>query len=338
MPVFGDTARFGPYEIRGSLGRGAMGQVYRAWDPRLRRDVALKVLHERAHDDGERVRRLIEEARAASSLNHPNIVTVFDVNVDHGTPYIVSELIDGDSLRDEIRRGPMPVTRLLDLGAQIADGLADAHAAGIVHRDLKPENITITRTGRAKILDFGLARASGFQVPAPTDATALDGTLTEPALLAGTIPYMSPEQARGLPTDFRSDQFSFGLILYEMATGHAPFRRDTAAAMLDAIVNEEAPRSSAQNTQLPVMFWWIVERCLAKDPAQRYAATADLHRDLRTLRDRWPETIVRGVVGTAASAAPRSYRAALALLIAALAALGLLSWRLASAVPPVDLS
>ncbi len=338
MPVFGDTARFGPYEIRGSLGRGAMGQVYHAWDPRLRRDVALKVLHERADDDGERVRRLIEEARAASGLNHPNIVTVFDVNVDHGTPYIVSELIDGESLREEIRRGAMPVKRLLDLGAQIADGLADAHAAGIVHRDLKPENITVTRTGRAKILDFGLARTSGFQVPAPTDISVVDGTLTEPALLAGTIPYMSPEQARGLPTDFRSDQFSFGLILYEMATGHTLFRRDTAAAMLDAIVNEETPRLPIQNAQLPPMFWWIVERCLAKAPAERYAATADLHRDLRTLRDRWPEIIAPGATGTRGRSAPRSYRAAVVLLMLALAALGLLSWRLASDVPPVDLS
>src|SRR3954468_21212899 len=314
MPVPGDTARFGPYKIRGSMGRGAMGQVYRAWDPRLRRDVALKVLHERADDDGERMRRLIEEARAASGLNHPNIVTVFDVNVDHGTPYIVSELIDGESLREEIRRGALPIKRLLDLSAQIADGLADAHAAGIVHRDLKPENITVTRTGRVKILDFGLARSSGFQVPAPTDISTVEGTLTEPGLLAGTIPYMSPEQARGLPTDFRSDQFSVGLILYEMATGQTPFRRDTAAGMLDAIVSEKAPPPSNQSAQLPPMFWWIVERCLAKDPAQRYAATADLYRDLRTLRDRWPETIVRGVVGTAASAAPRSYRAALALL------------------------
>src|SRR3954466_12457464 len=155
MPVLGDTARFGPYEIRGSMGRGAMGQVYRAWDPRLRRDVALKVLHERADGDGARVRRLIDEARAASGLKHPNIVTVFDVNVDHGTPYIVSELIDGESLREEIRRGPIAVKRLLDLSAQIADGLADAHAAGIVHRDLKPENIAVARTGGAKILDFG---------------------------------------------------------------------------------------------------------------------------------------------------------------------------------------
>src|SRR5688572_7806619 len=234
-----DSARFAPYELRGPLGRGGMGEVYRAWDPRLRREVALKVLHERTVTDPDRVRRFVAEARAASALNHPNIVAVFDADVDGPTPYIVSELIEGESLRDEMRRGPVPLKRLLDLATQIADGLAEAHAAGIVHRDLKPENVMVTRGGRVKIVDFGLARATGLRTRPDIPSTLDNQTLTEPGLLAGTVPYMSPEQARGLPADYPSDQFSLGIVLYEMATGQAPFRRDTAAGTLDAVVNEE---------------------------------------------------------------------------------------------------
>src|SRR5919201_1388765 len=296
-PIEGSS--FGPYQILGSLGRGGMGEVYRAWDPRLHRDVALKVLHERADTDPERVRGFIAEARAASALNHPNILTVFDADVDGSTPYIVSELINGQSLRDEIRRGPVPLKRLLDLGTQIADGLAEAHAAGIVHRDLKPENIMVTRAGRAKLLDFGLARPTGF-LPAARVPASVDGdTLTEPGLLAGTIPYMSPEQARGLPTDFRSDQFSFGLILYEMAAGQPAFRRDTPAETLDAIINDEPVALTTRQPQMPLMLWWIIERCLAKNPADRYGMTVDLQRDLRMLRDRLPEAISRERVAVA---------------------------------------
>ena len=277
--IIGDTRRFAPYEVRAALGHGGMGEVYRAWDPRLRREVALKILHERAGADPDRVRRFVAEARAASALNHPNILTVFDADVDGSTPYIVSELIEGHSLRDEMRRGPVPLKRLLDVSAQIADGLAEAHAAGIVHRDLKPENIMITRAGRAKILDFGLAQPTGFATGGRIPTTADGETVTEPGLLAGTVPYMSPEQARGLPTDFRSDQFSLGLILYEMAAGHAAFRRATPAATLDAIVNEEPAALATRSRHIPFILWWIIERCLAKNPAERYGVTADLHHD-----------------------------------------------------------
>jgi eukaryotic-like serine/threonine-protein kinase len=283
----------GSYQIRAPLGRGGAGEVYRAWDPRLEREVALKILHERSEMDPDRVWRFVAEARAASALNHPNILTVFDAAVDGATPYIVSELIEGDSLRGEVRRGPVPLKRLLDLATQIADGLSEAHAAGIVHRDLKPENIMVTPAGRAKILDFGLSRATGFQTGAgvPTD---LDGqTQTESGLLVGTIPYMSPEQARGSPTDFRSDQFSLGLILYEMAAGTPAFRRDMPAQTLEAITNEEPTPLVELNAQVPMFLWWIVERCLVKNPADRYGSTADLHRDLRMLRDRLGEAIGR---------------------------------------------
>jgi eukaryotic-like serine/threonine-protein kinase len=289
----GQPAALGPYEIKASLGQGGGGEVYRAWDPRLERDVALKILHEGFEGDPERVRRFIAEARAASALNHPNIVTVFDAAVDGGTPYIVSELIDGKALRDEISRGPILLKRMLDLATQIADGLAAAHEAGITHRDLKPENIMVTRSGRAKIVDFGLARAGGFQTATSSGAPDADEfqTQTEAGLLSGTIPYMSPEQARGLPTDFHSDQFSFGLIVYEMATGRRAFRRETSAETLHAIINDDLPPMTELDARTPVLLRWIVERCLAKEPGDRYGATADLHRDLRTLRDRLSEAI-----------------------------------------------
>jgi eukaryotic-like serine/threonine-protein kinase len=337
--LIGDPQRFVPYEIRGPLGRGGMGEVYRAWDPRLHREVALKVLHERADTDPDRVRRFIAEARAASALNHPNILTVFDADVDGSTPYIVSELIDGSSLRDEMRRGALSLKRVLDLAVQIADGLAEAHAAGIVHRDLKPENIMITRAGRAKILDFGLARPTGFQAAGSIPATLDGDTLTEPGLLAGTVPYMSPEQARGLPTDFHSDQFSFGLILYEMAAGQAAFRRTTPAETLDAIVNDEPVPLTTRQPQVPLMFWWIVERCLAKNRDERYGVTTDLHRDLRTLRDRLRDVIDRERTGDERGR-PGSIarRMTMALLLLLLASAIAIAWRLYDEVPAIDLA
>jgi Tol biopolymer transport system component len=328
--------RFTPYELRGPLGRGGMGEVFRAWDPRLHREVALKVLHERTDTDPDRVRRFVAEARAASALNHPNILTVFDADVDGATPFIVSELIEGTSLRDEIRRGPLPLKRVLDLGTQIADGLAEAHAAGIVHRDLKPENLMIARAGRAKILDFGLTQATGFHTGVHTDARADGDTLTEPGLIAGTVPYMSPEQARGLPTDFRSDQFSLGLVLYEMLTGAQPFQRPTAAATLDAIVNDEAPPLTAH---VPLLLRWIIERCLAKNPAERYGVTADLYHDLRTLRDRLSEALDRErATGDRGKSTSLATRAALVVLTIVAAAAAILAWRAFASEPAFDLT
>jgi Tol biopolymer transport system component len=351
MP-FGTTtghASFGPYEIRAPLGKGGMGEVYRAWDSRLHREVAVKILSPRTEMDPERMRRFAAEARAASALNHPNILAVFDAVVVGDVPYIVSELIEGESLRVEIQRGPMPVKRVLDLATQIADGLSDAHAAGIVHRDLKPENIMVTRTGRAKILDFGLTRATGFETGVPaarlgdaatSASTALDGqTASEPVLLAGTVPYMSPEQARGSTTDFRSDQFSFGLILYEMATGTPAFRRDTPAGTLDAIANDEPAPLPHVTPQAPLLLWWIIERCLAKNPADRYGTTSDLHRDLRMLRDRLPEAVGRERGSTGAGPTPRSARLILpvAALLGLVAAAGLV-WGVLGAPRTPDLT
>ena len=303
----GQYASIGPYEILAPLGQGGGGEVYRAWDPRLQREVALKILRERSETDPERLQRFVAEARAASALNHPNIVVVFDTAVDGATPYIVSELIEGESLACEIRRGPIPIKRLLDLATQITDGLAEAHKAQIVHCDLKPDNIMVSRSGRAKILDFGLVRLPGFHAGGDLPAAVDDQTLTVPGLLAGTIPYMSPEQARGGPLDFRSDQFSLGLILYEMATGRPAFRRATPAETLEAIANEEPTALPTVNAQVPLLLWWITERCLAKDPGDRYGVTADLHHDLRTLRDRLPEAVARETRSAATSKPGRSY-------------------------------
>ena len=217
---------------------------------------------------------------------------MYDVGAEHDVPYIVSEPIEGASLRDVLSRGPLPVKELLDLAVQIADGLAAAHDAGLVHRDLKPENVMVTPDRRVKFLDFGVAKMmSPALVSAETSAeTVAQQVETASGLIQGTVPYMSPEQARGGSVDFRSDQFSFGLLLYEMATGIRAFSRDTPVQTLTAIIEDE-PRSLGEaNPKTPIFLRWIVDHCLAKDPRQRYAATADLARDLRTLRDRLKET------------------------------------------------
>ena len=337
MPLTAGT-RLGSYQIGAPLGRGGVGEVYRAWDPRLEREVALKILHERSELDPDRVWRFVAEARAASALNHPNILTVFDAAVDGATPFIVSELIEGDSLRGEVRRGAVPLRRLLDLATQIADGLAEAHAAGIVHRDLKPENIMVTPAGRAKILDFGLARTTGFQGGGAVPVELNGQTQTESGLLIGTVPYMSPEQARGSTTDFRSDQFSFGLILYEMATGKPAFRRDTPAATLEAIMHEEPTPLPEVAPNTPLLLWWIIERCLAKDPRDRYGATADLHRDLRNLRDRFDAVARERSARPISASRPIARDVVLAVTMVLLVAAGIVGWRLIADRPPVDLT
>jgi len=329
-------ASVGPYEIRALLSKGGGGEVYRAWDPRLEREVALKILHERFEGDPERLKSFVAEARAASGLNHPNIVTVFDAAVEGSTPYIVSELIDGRPLLVDLGDGALPIKRLLDLATQIADGLSAAHDAGIRHGDLKPENIMVTRTGRAKIVDFGLTRPAGFRSNSAQPAGHDLQTETVPGLIAGTVPYMSPEQARGLELDFRSDQFSFGLILHEMATGRRAFLGDTPAETLDAIVNDEAP-VTALDPRAPVLLRWIIERCLAKDPADRYGATSDLHRDLRTLRDRLAETAI-APVGTRPPAATWQWWLLLAGGAVALLSLGTLLANARRGPSPPDIS
>jgi Tol biopolymer transport system component len=257
-----------------------MGEVYRARDTRLGREVAIKVLPSDLSVDPQRLARFEREARSSSALNHPNIITIHDFTSAEGEAWLVMELIRGESLRDVIARGPLPLKRVLAIGAGIADGLAVAHAAGLVHRDLKPENVMITAEGTAKILDFGLAKSF---VMADATNTPTDVHLSHAGVVLGTASYMSPEQAKGEEVDFRTDQFSLGLILYEMATGKNPFRRGTPVETLAAILNDEVP---PLGEEFPEPFVWIVERCLAKNPAERYGSTADLAYELRRLRDR----------------------------------------------------
>ncbi len=258
-------ARLGPYEIVAALGAGGMGEVYRARDARLGRDVALKVLPPELAMDAERLRRFEREARAASALNHPNVITIHDVGNENGTPYLAI------------------LPALLAIATQMAEALARAHEAGIVHRDLKPENVMVTGDGLVKVLDFGLAKA----VPAG-DVGSVAATLdveTSAGVILGTVGYMSPEQAAGRAADFRSDQFSLGAILYEMAAGRRAFKRETAVETLSAIVRDEPPPLTELRPDAPEPLRWIVERCLAKEPHERYASSRDLARDLARMRD-----------------------------------------------------
>ncbi|MEO7145813.1 MAG: protein kinase [Bryobacteraceae bacterium] len=262
--------RLGPYEIVAQLGAGGMGEVYRARDTRLDRDVALKILLSGVASDPARLQRFEQEARAAGALNHPNIVAVYDIGREDGVSYIVSELVEGESLRDLIQRGPVPLRKLLDLAAGAASGLAAAHAAGIVHRDLKPENIMIARDGRAKILDFGLARQITPEVLRSAESTP---TQTTPGAILGTVGYMAPEQVRGLAADHRADLFSFGLILYEMLSGRRAFARDTSVETLHAILNEEPPELPAGASPALAR---VISHCLEKEPGQRFQSAQDL--------------------------------------------------------------
>ena len=277
----------GPYEITAPLGAGGMGEVYRARDTRLGREVAIKILPREVAADRDRLARFEREARAASALNHPNIVTIHDFSSRDEETWLVMELIRGTSLREHLSGEPVAFRKLVSIGAGIADGLAAAHAAGLVHRDLKPENVMITADGIAKILDFGLVKH------APNDNLTDSPTqqqITRHGVTLGTAAYMSPEQARGEPVDFRSDQFSLGLILYEMATGKHPFGRGTSFETLTAILNDEAP---AAGDEVVEPLRWIIERCLAKNPTERYGSTSDLARDLLRLRDRSPSGAAR---------------------------------------------
>ncbi len=277
--------RLGRYEIIAALGAGGMGEVYRARDERLQRDVAIKVLRQEATADPDLLRRFALEARSASALNHPNILIVHDVGMEGAIPYIVSELVDGEPLGALIARGKVPVRKVLDLAVQVADGLSAAHQAGIVHRDLKPANIMVTKAG-AKILDFGLAKA----VPKEVAGKIEQQTGTTPGIIVGTATYMSPEQVRGEALDPRTDQFSFGLVIYEMLTGKAPFARSSAMSTMAAIVEEQATPIGELNPSVPAPLRWCVERCLAKDREDRYASTADLKRELQTIRQHLDES------------------------------------------------
>jgi serine/threonine protein kinase/Tol biopolymer transport system component len=276
-------SRLGPYEILAPLGAGGMGEVYRARDPRLGREVAIKVLPTSFSTDPDRLRRFEQEARAAGVLNHPNVTAVYDIGTVDGAPYVVSELLEGETLRSRLAGGALGPRRAIDYAIQIAHGLAAAHEKGIVHRDLKPENLFVTKDGRVKILDFGLAKltqpdASGPQTTVPT-ATAG----TEPGVVMGTLGYMSPEQVRGRPADARSDIFSFGAILYEMLSGKRAFHGDSAADTMSAILREDPADLSSTNRLIAPALDRIVRHCLEKDPESRFHSAHDLAFDLEAL-------------------------------------------------------
>ncbi len=278
------ATRVSAYEIASLIGEGGMGEVYRARDIRLGRDVAIKVLPESLADNRERLARFEQEARAAASLNHPNILVVYDVGEYDGSPFLVTELLEGTTLRERIGSGALPTRKAVDYAIQIARGLAAAHEKGIVHRDLKPENVFVTDDGRVKILDFGVAKLIQ-QEPAAAEATALPTTPphTAAGMVVGTIGYMSPEQARGRHSDQRSDIFALGSVLYEMLSGRRAFDGETAADTLTAILKEDPPALSAGSLQVPLPLERIVARCLEKAPAARFHSADDLAFALETL-------------------------------------------------------
>ncbi|MGE5055832.1 MAG: protein kinase domain-containing protein [Acidobacteriota bacterium] len=279
MPLASGT-KISQYEVLSSLGAGSMGEVYRARDSRLDREVAIKVLPELVSLDPERLLRFEQEAKAAAALNHPNILAVYQMGTFLGMPYLVSELLEGKTLTEVIRRNPVALRKAIDFGVQIARGLAAAHEKGIVHRDLKPDNLFVTKDGRVKILDFGLAK-----VIQPKGSANLAATITLPGVALGTIGYMSPEQVRGQATDQRADIFALGAILYEMVMGKGTFQRPTSADTISAILNEEPPSITELAPDTPAPLERVIRRCLEKNPEQRFQSASDLAFALEALSD-----------------------------------------------------
>jgi eukaryotic-like serine/threonine-protein kinase len=285
-------ARLGPYEIVAPIGAGGMGEVYRARDTRLGRDVAIKVLPAEFAEDPERLRRFEQEARAVAALDHPNILAIHDVGTHEGAPYIVTELLEGESLRDRLGGGALQVRKAFEIAVQIAQGLAAAHEKGIVHRDLKPGNVFITKDGQVKILDFGLAKLAPSRTAEEKARATTVIEATKAGTMLGTVGYMSPEQIRGLSVDHRTDIFSFGCVLYEMLSGRSPFRKETTAETMTAILNEDPSALTGNGREFPPVLQGIVSRCLEKNPQDRFHAAHDLALDLALLA-RTSETSTR---------------------------------------------
>src|SRR5215831_18505512 len=274
---FTTGSKLGRYEIRSKIGEGGMGEVYLARDTQLGRDVAVKVLPSSYADDAERLHRFEQEACAAGALNHPNILSILDVGTHDGSPYVVSELLEGQTLRQRTSGSSLPQRKAIDYALQIVHGLAAAHEKGIVHRDLKPDNLFITNDGRLKILDFGLAKLTGAgntelsQTSIPTRRVD-----TDPGKVMGTVGYMSPEQVKGRPVDHRSDIFSFGAILYEMLSGRRAFHGESAAETMSAILKEDPPDLSETNERISPALERLVNHCLEKNPEERFHSASDL--------------------------------------------------------------
>ncbi|HEY3838182.1 MAG TPA: protein kinase [Bryobacteraceae bacterium] len=326
-------ARLGPYEISSLIGAGGMGEVYKARDARLGRDVAVKVLPASFAADHQRLRRFEQEAQAVAALSHPNILAVYDLGQHDGSPFLVSELLEGESLRELLARGVPSHRKSIALAIQIAHGLAAAHSKNIAHRDLKPDNIFITRDGQVKILDFGLAKsvaAVAHQYASPADPTiAAPGPSTDAGTVMGTAGYMSPEQVRGAAVDCRTDIFSFGAILYEMLTGARAFKRDTAAETMTAILNEEPPEAPATGRQLPPALDRTIRHCLEKSPDQRFQSARDLAFDLESAAN----VTASGAFPAAKVAARRRWWYYAAAAAAVILAAALVGWKISSPHP-----
>src|SRR6185369_267513 len=276
--------KLGRYEIRSKIGAGGMGEVYRARDEKLNRDVAIKVLPAALSESSDRLHRFEQEAQAAGALNHPNILVIYDVGTNENAPYVVSELLEGESLRDRLDHGALSTRKASDYGIQIARGLAAAHAKGIVHRDLKPDNLFITKDEHVKILDFGLAKLvqPSAEEAAQTDV-ATRKVHTDPGTVMGTAGYMAPEQVRGRAVDHRADIFSFGAVLYEMLSGHRAFHGDSAIETLNAILKEEPPAIVDTNPNIAPALERVVWHCLEKAPERRFQSASDVAFALESL-------------------------------------------------------
>ena len=280
---FDPGTKLGRYEIRSKIGEGGMGEVYRALDPKMNREVAIKVLPAAYSADKDRLARFEQEAQTAGALNHPNILVIHHIDTHEGAPYIVSELLEGEELREHLNDGAIPQRRAIEYAQQIVAGLSAAHEKGVVHRDLKPENLFITRDDRLKILDFGIAKLSEPGAVATGSEDPTRKVLTNPGAIMGTVGYMSPEQVRGHATDHPSDIFSFGAILHEMITGRRAFRRETMAETMTAILKEEPEELTESNPNISPSLERIVRRCLEKKRERRFQSTSDLGFALEAL-------------------------------------------------------
>ena len=293
--------KLGPYDIESMLGAGGMGEVYRARDARLNRTVAIKVLPASFSADADRMQRFMQEARAAAALNHPNILSIFDIGEANAAPYIVSELLEGSTLREQLKSGGIGSRKAIDVGLQVARGLAAAHNKGIVHRDLKPENIFVTDDGRVKILDFGLAKLTRPETSSGSDDAPTVQVNTEAGQVLGTVGYMSPEQVRGKGADHRSDIFALGAILYEMLSGKRAFHGETPADTMSAILKEEPAELSETARNVPLPLERVVRHCLEKNPAQRFQSAGDVAFNLESLADSSASSRTSGQVAVIAA-------------------------------------
>ena len=334
--------RLGPYEVTAPLGSGGMGEVYRARDARLNRDIAIKVLPAVGAGDPDRRERFAREARAVAALNHPNIVTIHSVEEADGEIFLTMEIVEGRSLAEVLLKGALPLDRLLKVAIGVADAIAAAHQKGITHRDLKPANVMLgggDQAGRVKVLDFGLAKLAEGPLDASGMTTVAANPITGEGRILGTVAYMSPEQAEGKPIDARSDLFSLGVMLFEMATGQRPFTGETSMSVISAILKDTPKSVSDLNAALPRDLGRIVRRALAKDPERRYQTAKDLRNDLEELKASLDsgEIDAPAATGARAPTARRPWLVAAAVTVAVLASAGVYVWRsFGEAPPPFD--